>query len=750
MTKLVDHVFDISAKNLRAAPSGITLDDLANEPRWVAWREESPKPGRPPTKVPYQRDGRTRAKNNDPRTWCTRAEAEAALPRLLAGGKAGGVGIILGASALPCGAFLAGLDLDTCRKPSGAVEPWAEAALQLVPSYAEVSPSATGFKIFFRIAPEDMPALLKAIGRTEEGEQRYKRSWARGSGRHPPAIELHLDHSYFTVTGQHHPGMPIGLHVIPKAALLKLIREVGPDFKAGRLKPSAETGKGRSEKAMSIAHRIKANGGSQEHFEEAVDEDSDTSSWKADHNQRQLDRAWSRAGSGETLAEMAGFGLNEDGVAMMFAARHRDRLRFSHHDRCWHEWDGVARWGRDETRRAFNFAREICRDIRLKAAGDPAAKALAKAITASAVERFAQADPALTATAETWDRDPWLLGTPSGTVDLRTGELRTARQDDFITKVTAVGPQQDFDPDLDCPRWLRFLDEATGGDAELIRFLQQWLGYSLTGETREHALLFVYGPGGNGKSVFLNTVIGMLADYALAAPMETFIASSYDRHPTELAMLRGARLVTASETEVGRAWAENRIKQMTGGDRVTARFMRGDFFEYQPQFTLMLSGNHKPVLHNVDEAIRRRFNLVPFENIPKRKDVELESKLKAEWSGILAWAIRGCLDWQANGLIRPAVVQDATAGYFEAQDSFAQWLEEACERGPTYVEKTSDLWISWSHFAADNQVDTRGRAKGFPDALHARGFTSIKNTHGIRGRAYKGLRLRTDDPGFDL
>src|SRR5262249_22650608 len=264
---------------------------------------------------------------------------------------------------------------------------------------------------------------------------------------------------------------------------------------------------------------------------------------------------------------------------------------------------------------------------------------------ASGVEKFAQGDERIAVTIAYWDSDPWLLGTPGGTVDLRTGELRESRQDDGITKCTSVAPNN-----VGCPLWLKFLDEATAGDQELIRFLKQWCGLCLTGVTREHALLFVYGPGGNGKSVFLNIVTNILQAYATTAAMDTFTSSNSDKHPTELAMLRGARLVTASETEEGRAWAESRIKQLTGGDRISARFMRQDFFEFAPQFKLTIIGNHKPVLHNVDDAARRRFNVVPFIRKPEKPDRELEQKLIREAPGILQWMIEGCLDWQQHGL----------------------------------------------------------------------------------------------------
>ena len=164
------------------------------------------------------------------------------------------------------------------------------------------------------------------------------------------------------------------------------------------------------------------------------------------------------------------------------------------------------------------------------------------------------------------------------------------------------------------------------------------------------------GDGGNGKGVFLNTIASVMADYAVAAAMETFVSSSTDKHPTDLAMLRGARLVYASETEEGRNWADSRIKQMTGGDRIRARFMRQDFFEYLPQFKLLLIGNHQPNLRNIDDAAKRRFNIVPFTHKPPTPDPDLMTKLHAEWPGILRWLIDGCLAWQRVGLVRPPVV----------------------------------------------------------------------------------------------
>jgi putative DNA primase/helicase len=198
------------------------------------------------------------------------------------------------------------------------------------------------------------------------------------------------------------------------------------------------------------------------------------------------------------------------------------------------------------------------------------------------------------------DADPWLLGCPGVTIDLRDGIGRAPDPGDGITRLVAVAPAET----AECPLWRAFLHEATGGDAAMKRFLQQIVGYCLTGDTREHALFFIYGVGGNGKSVFLNTVSSIIGYYATTAAMDTFVASKSDRHPTDLAGLRGARLVSASETEEGRAWAEAKIKAITGGDTISARFMRQDFFTYRPQFKLVIVGNHKPVLKNVERCRR--------------------------------------------------------------------------------------------------------------------------------------------------
>jgi putative DNA primase/helicase len=434
--------------------------------------------------------------------------------------------------------------------------------------------------------------------------------------------------------------------------------------------------------------------------------------------------------------------FSDEALALRFAAEHADNLRYVHKWGHWFRWDG-HRWKEDDTLVVFDAARVLCRNAARRANKPKAqgAKTIASAKTVAAVASLARTDRRLAATAAQWDADPWLLNTPGGTVDLKTGELRPHRLADYCTKMTAVAPGGE------CPLWLATLRYIFGGDAEIVSFLKRWAGYSLTGVTTEHKLVFAFGTGGNGKGVTTSTIAGVMCDYAMAAPMEVFIAANSDRHPTELAMLRGARLVTASETETGRAWAESRIKQLTGGDKISARFMRQNFFEFTPQFKLLIAGNHRPSLRSVDEAMRRRFLLLPFlKTIPEAaRDPDLAEKLKAEWPGILAWMIAGCIDWQERGLRPPAAVLDATKLYLEGEDAFQLWLADATTRDANAFEATRELFSSWTSWAlaAGERV---GNEKDFAAALESAGFVRYRTQ--IK-RGFRGLKLNRPEPAGD-
>ena len=251
-------------------------------------------------------------------------------------------------------------------------------------------------------------------------------------------------------------------------------------------------------------------------------------------------------------------------------------------------------------------------------------------------------------------------------------------------------------------------------------------------------MLFIYGPGGNGKSVLQTVFKEIMGDYAVTAAMETFTASKQQRHLTELAMLQGARFVGVSETEKGQKWAEARINQLTGGDPVTANYMRQDHFTFVPQFKLMIVGNHKPNLSTVNDAARRRFVIVPFMHKPDKPDLKLPEKLRAEYPAILRWMIDGCLDWQANGLVIPDVVKATTADYFEEQDLFARWIEENCDVGSNLKAPASKLYASWKAFCEESG-EYAGSAKTLGQTLVERGFAKTKSS----GTVYLGIALKS-------
>jgi len=291
--------------------------------------------------------------------------------------------------------------------------------------------------------------------------------------------------------------------------------------------------------------------------------------------------------------------------------------------------------------------------------------------------------------------------------------------------------------------WTAFLNRVTAGNVELQGFLKRYIGYCCTGLTSEHVFVFAYGTGANGKGTFLNTIVDIFGDYATVADMGTFIAGKTERHPTDLAKLNGARLVVAQETQKGRRWDETKIKAITGGDRVTARFMRQDFFDFDPTFKLFIAGNHKPRLNTVDEAMKRRLLLVPFtvQIPPAQRDPNLRTKLKAEWPAILRWCIDGCLEWQRLGLQAPAIVREATDSYFADQDTLGQWLDErTADAGMMAFTSTVDLFASWKSWC-EGHHHMPGSTTSFSDMLVDRGFIK-KRTGNPPKRGFAGLTVR--------
>ena len=428
---------------------------------------------------------------------------------------------------------------------------------------------------------------------------------------------------------------------------------------------------------------------------------------------------------------------SEEALALDFARRHADKLRYVAIWNWWFIYDGTC-WRVDEKRKVFSLARELCREEANSINKAHERRRVASAKTRAAVVSLAGEDRRLAATKDQWDVNPWLLNTPGGTVDLCTGQMREHRPTDYITKITIATP----DPACQTPLWTAFLAKVTRDDDEFQKYLARVSGYSLTGTTKEHALFFLFGEGGNGKTTYVKTTSDIMGDYHCTAPIETFVETNSDRHPTELAMLRGSRLVTSTETEEGRYWAEKKITAITGGEKITARFMKQDFFTYLPEFKLMIAGNHKPSLRTVNEAIRRRVNLLPFmvKIEEAEKDKELPNKLMAEWPGILSWMIDGCLAWQSGkGLKHPVVVTKATDEYLQAEDTIKLWLDECCRLEKDAWTSSKMLYAKWKSWA-ESYGEKVGNSKAFSQKLQSLGFAR-KRGGSNRDKGFEGLTV---------
>jgi len=460
---------------------------------------------------------------------------------------------------------------------------------------------------------------------------------------------------------------------------------------------------------------------------------------------RQFLREAKRANGGakaQTEAESAAPLFTEDLLARRLVDRHGERLRYVHVWGRWLVWDG-RRWQDDQTRAVIDLTREICREF---GQISPKLQArLERASTIEAVERLARSDRRVAATPDLWDGDPYLLNTPDGVLDFRSGKLQPHNPTFYCRKITGAGIE-DYRPAL----WCSFLQRATDGDEALERYLQRIAGYALTGLTRDHGLFVLFGHGANGKSVFLNTLMAALGDYAVKAPADMLLAGSENRHPTELAMLHGARLVVASEVNPGSRWNESRLKELTGGEPITAHFMRQDDFTYTPAFKLMLGTNHKPRLRTVDEAVKRRLHLIPFTVTipPAERDPMLPEKLREELGGILTWCVEGAAEWLAGGLQPPDAVVEHTQEYFDAEDRIGEWIEARCDADPENFTRGPDLLKDFRHWLEEHGEGSITRTP-FYEALAARGFkTEIRyKVVWVRGLALRtaGERWRSDD-----
>ena len=406
-------------------------------------------------------------------------------------------------------------------------------------------------------------------------------------------------------------------------------------------------------------------------------------------------------------------GLSDDALALELGRLDFDQnARFVAEWGTWLFWKGML-WDKSKVE-AFTRVREYLRQKTPSKKRN--AQNLRSAPTVSAVERLARSNPLSYAIPESFDNDLMLLGTPVGTVDLRTGKMRPTLREDMITMQTAVAPKPGTPT-----RFMQFLDEIK----VCPDFLQRLAGYALTGSTEEEKVFFFYGGGANGKSKFVEQLQGIMGDYSRKAAISTFVDKAHADHPTELAGLKGARLVTSSEIPAGKRWNEAVIKDLTGGDTISARLMRQDFFDFKPQLTLIIFGNTQPSLSSIDSAIRRRMVLVPFlASFEGNPDKQLGDKLREEWPQILQWAIEGAVKWSYDGLKIPPEVLAASEAYLAEEDIIGQFIEDRLERLPkhsSYFLSMHDLTFQFEHWCGQNGHQP-WTTRSFKKALKERGF----------------------------
>jgi len=403
-----------------------------------------------------------------------------------------------------------------------------------------------------------------------------------------------------------------------------------------------------------------------------------------------------------------------------------DSLLFCHPWGKWLVWDG-RRWKADDTAAVARMAKATVRRIYAEAESHSSRKDRKDTATWAMRSEANQRINAMIKLAECevpilpnqLDADPWLLTVANGTLDLRTGELLGHDPDRLNTKLVEVA----YDRGADCPLWLQFLGEIMAGDETMIRFLQRGVGYSLTGDTSERCLFILYGCGANGKTTFLEVIRALLGDYALRTPTETLMMKRSGSIPNDVARLKGARFVSASESEEGRRLAESLIKDITGGDTISARFLRAEWFDFTPECKVWLATNHKPEIRGTDKAIWDRVRLIPFEVVISdvEQDKQLADKLVGELPGILAWAVEGCLAWQRDGLGMADKVKKATAAYRSEQDVLGEFIEDCCIEGGDKEALASDLYAVYKDWGGDLSQRRFGlalRERGYEKGRH--------------------------------
>ncbi|MGI6102308.1 MAG: phage/plasmid primase, P4 family [Bacillota bacterium] len=441
------------------------------------------------------------------------------------------------------------------------------------------------------------------------------------------------------------------------------------------------------------------------------------------------------------------YNLTELGNAKRLVYYHGKNIRYVHPWGKWIVWNG-KQWAVDNTAAIQRMAKDTVAKIYEEARDtwdEEEREAIEKHARSSESERklhaminLASSEEGIPALPEELDNGAYLLNVGNGTLDLTTGALLTHKRKDLLTKLTPI----EYDPDAKAPRWEAFVAWAMDNNQNLISFLQRAIGYSLTADVSEQVLFFCHGTGDNGKSVFLETILAMLGPYGKTTAQNLLMASRFDDHPTGVADLMGTRMAVSIETGESRRLDETLVKSLTGGDRIKARFMRQDFFEFEPTHKIWLATNHKPIIRGTDHAIWRRIRLIPFSMkiAEEKKDPQLVDKLKKELPGILAWAVEGCLQWQEHGLGLPEEVKAATDKYRQEMDVLGDFIDECCYVDVSAIASAQDLYDEYREWCETTGERAQTRT-WFGRRLGDRGFEREKRSGKIW---WLGIGLNSD------
>ncbi|PHG70364.1 phage/plasmid primase, P4 family [Bacillus toyonensis] len=760
--------------------------ELKNLPQWVLWRKEE-RNGKF-TKIPYQFNGEM-AQANNRRTWSTFATAV----KFYLEGDYDGIGFVFSRQD-----NYVGIDLDTCCV-DGKLNTFATEIIDTLDSYTEFSPSGKGIHIIIK---GSLPQSVLGTGRknTKHGLEIY--SYGRfftftGNRENSNDVYDRTD-ELAEVFEQYFDDSDIQgrvnlaefekdeIKISNEALWEKMFRSKNGDeirsLYNGNLINNDHSATdlalcnhlafwtGKSATRMDAMFRetsLMRDKWDVIHFRDTNETYGErtiataiasTSSTILDHKQQFDDFTFDFCdvvdSEDEARPTDQKFMLTEMGNAERIATEYGHVIRFVNGSG-WYTWDG-KRWKEDKSRKVERITSKTLRKL-LKSEEEREVK-WGKQCEKRAIRMNSIKDmiPLVPAQREDFDKHEYFLNVENGVIDLKTGELSLHDRDFMLTKLVNI----EFRKGEDCPNWKAFLEsifkDAEGNtDYELIRFLQKAIGYSLTSDISEQVMFFLYGGGRNGKSTFINTIKNVLGDYAKQTNSDTFIKKKHDSGPNnDIARLAGARFVSAVESEEGQQLSEALVKQITGGEPISARFLRQEFFEFTPAFKVFFTTNHKPIIKGMDEGIWRRVRMIPFTvTIPKDKvDRKLPEKLSMEMSGILNWAIEGCLKWQRESLGEPKAIQDATNHYKEEMDILEPFLLDKCFFHPQAKMEAKELYSEYSRWCnEEGEIILRNRTfyrlLENKNIVKKRGAKNKVFLHGVglQKENYKYIQKRVDD-----